>query len=186
MVFDPHPKSRQPFRRKPRVHGFPESTFLTSKVRSFVRILQKGADLRRNPRGFPRCALLEKAAHLRTKLRTFEGRARPAPGGDDPARRRDSHRLRPRSVCLEKSRSPWLADCVHGRSFGAGELQLTLPQALGMLRRCVSMRAGPAIKRAVPGLRIRARLRISEIYRSPCTVFLALLYARIVVFVKIS
>jgi hypothetical protein len=40
-----------------------------------VRTLQRGAHLRRNPRGFPRCALFESAAHLRTKCAPSTGRA---------------------------------------------------------------------------------------------------------------
>jgi hypothetical protein len=40
-----------------------------------VRILEKAAHLRRNLRGFPRCALLENGAHLRTPCAPSAGRA---------------------------------------------------------------------------------------------------------------
>ncbi len=69
----------------------------------FVRILQKGADLRRNLRGFPRCALSKTGAHLRTQCAPSKQGA-----ALDPVPlirvRRDRHLLRLRSHCVVLNR----------------------------------------------------------------------------------
>ncbi len=86
-----------------------------------VRTLEKGAHLRRNHRGFPRCALFEKAAHLRTTCAPSAG---PRPSG---TRSRVRCRccvkscwnlLRPRSRCVASKRIRSAA--AHDASLGAG------------------------------------------------------------------
>ena len=74
----------------------------------FVRILEKGAHLRRNLRAFPRFALVEMAAHPSNRVRTFEAGPRPS-GTRSRVRCRSrvkscSHLLRPRSLSVVSKR----------------------------------------------------------------------------------
>jgi hypothetical protein len=95
-----------------------------------VRTLEKGAHLRRDPRGFPRCALFETGAHLRTTCApSKQGRALALHPG--PFSRKVAQALAAASI-------PLFEEVSHSSH--------PLILALRRLRRFVSRREGPAGK----------------------------------------
>jgi hypothetical protein len=152
--------------------GRPRRTILRG-CSVFVRILEKGAHLRRNPRGFSRCALSKNREHLRTGCApSNQGTLDPVPltrkVAQPPAsasfalfgqssflscvHRRLSGLLKsgrakaPAWAAVIRKRSLAVSCGSIGFSFTASAPQSSLPQALRPLSRFVQMREGPARK----------------------------------------